>query len=262
MKRQQIEKQVEEIFMREFGFDEFIKPMFKKLNFRFDYRYDFDFNLKKIKQNFKLSDDICTGYKEKYSEYYKLKRLEHHNYSKKMVSDYYSRVFSKKDALFFIDSVRFIIKTIENLESNYNNPKNMAKEIEYDRFSIIGHRLIINMLLGLSFEYVCKGFLLSKGYRINVYKENKIPIKDPCIEVTFDKTRTINIEIIWGFICKNHLLKFKKKELMTGNYLTRLRNNHSHVPFLFSESGDFRGLCLNLIDKINNTGHALYYLEK
>lgn len=209
--------------------------------------------MKKIKKKFNLSDSEVESFKNHELEF-DILRLEKTRYKdKKIITQIYKTVFDKRHLSLFLDNTEYVVKQVEGFDKNYKIYD------EEKQFVYHAHRALINLLLGISFEYICKAFLISKDYKINAYETGNKPTKKSEKEIKFNPTRTLNIEILWDFIQKENLIQVSDEEKMIGNYLCFLRNVQAHIPLPPASRGNYTKLSLDLINKIRKETKKEYF---
>ena len=156
----------------------------------------------------------------------------------------------------FIDNSEYILKNIEKFD------KDFKIEDEEGNFVYHQHRALINSIMGICFEYVCKALVLSKGYYINEHEGSKKPIKRITKKTKINPNRTIGLGSIWNFILEKRFIKFSKQEKLIGNYLCFLRNASAHIPLSPASRGNYNKLSINLLNKILKEANKeyLYFL--
>ncbi len=245
---------IHDFFIREWNWPEqMLKYPGEKVNLKLDYKLPFNESLKKIKKKFNLSDSEIESFKN-YELEFDILRLEKTEYKdKKIISQIYKAVFNKDHLRLFLDNTEYIVKQIEEFDKDYKIND------EEGNFVYHAHRALINLLLGISFEYICKALLISKDYKINEYENGKEPTKKSDKEIKFNPTRTINIDILWDFIKKENFIQLSDEEKMIGNYLCFLRNVQAHIPLPPASRGNYTKLALNLINKIRKETKKEYF---
>jgi len=245
---------VHDFFVREWNWPEqMLEYPKEKANIKLDYKLPFKDNLKSIKKKFNLSDSEISAFKNHELEF-DILRLEKTKYKdKRVINQIYKVVFTKAHLSLFLDNTEYIIKQIEEFDKNYKI------EDEDRKFVYHSHRALINLLLGISFEYICKALLISKGYKINEYGNGKEPTNKSDKEVGFNPTRTFNIEILWDFIQKNKLIQTLDEEVVIGNYLCFLRNVQAHIPLPPASRGNYTKKSLELLNKIRKETTREYF---
>lgn len=245
---------VHDIFINEFGWPKQMLHLKKKdqVKVKINYNLSFDETMRMLKKKFNLSDKEANSFN--YSLEYDILRLEKTRYkNKKILSQIYNEVPNKNKLKVFIDNIEYILKNIESFEKNFKiNDEN-------GNFVYHQHRTLINSILGICFEYVCKALAISKGYYINEHNSSKKPIKRITKKTKFNSKRTFSLEKIWNFILEKRFLKFTKEEKITGNYLCFLRNLCAHLPLSPASRGNYNKLSIDLIKKMLKECNKEYF---
>ncbi len=233
---------VNDLFIREFRWPKkLLKYPKEELNFKLKYNQTFKENLKRLKKTYNLTDEECKDLEGRYLLHFLTEKLEKSNYeNKKLLDEIYGIEFKKESLPLFFEAIEYIIKSLEEINNNFDT-KNFFQQ-----------RILMNILLGICFEYTCKALLLSKGYIINKYEVGNEPIQTKELKVKIIKSRTISLNNAWTFLKKKKLIKLTKKEITIGNYLNYLRNMQSHTPILMASKGTYNKQAIELIKKIKN----------
>jgi len=245
---------VHDIFIREFDWPKQMLHLKKKEQAKvtIDYSLPYEETIKRLKNKFNLTEEEANSFN--YSLEYDILRLEKTKYkNKKIISQIYKEIFDKNKLKLFIDNSEYILKNIEKFE------KDFKIEDEEGNFVYHQHRALINSILGICFEYVCKALVLSKGYYINEYNGGKKPVKKITKKVNFNPNRTFGLEILWDFILEKRFIKFSKKEKTIGNYLCLLRNISAHIPLSPASRGNYNKLSIDLLNKILKEARKEYF---
>lgn len=236
---------VQDLFIREFKWPKQMLHLKRKEQARvkIDYSLSFKETMKSLQKRFHLLDEEVNNFN--YELEYDILRLEKTSYkNKKILSQIYWEIFDKSKLRLFIENAQYILNNIEDFEKDF---KIYDKEGD---FIYHQHRALINCILGICFEYVCKALVLSKGYYINKYEQGKKPVKKATKKIKFDPTKTIGLEALWDFIVEKRFIKFTRQEKMIGNYLCFLRNVSAHIPLSPASRGNYNKLSIGLIKKI------------
>ena len=245
---------VHDIFVKEFNWPKQMLHLKKKeqAKVNIDYSLSYEQTMKQLKNKFKLTDEEAKSFN--FSLEYDILRLEKTKYKdKKIINKIYKEIFDKNKLKLFIDNSEYILKNIELFD------KDFKIEDEEGNFVYHQHRALINSILGICFEYVCKALVLSKGYYINESENSKNPIKRITKSTKINPNRTIGLENIWNFILKKRFIKFSKQEKLIGNYLCFLRNASAHIPLSPASRGNYNKLSIDLLNNILKEARKEYF---